>query len=295
MGVRRFSAGLLLALLWPNTPGQPLRLQHFTPRTLEPAGRELKLYPSYWGFQPMSFSGDRLVLRTRSQIQVIDTGTLHVVRAYPFRPKATCAVGLDGETVVVLYGCSSATSKHFTVWRIGSASRRSIAVRGLAPLTYPVSAAVGDGHWWIARGNGEVDAIDLRTGQVARHGPARSLAKAGVPYTQATWLGEHRLGLDGSVVDVRTWTRHVLAAHARSLAAAEGWVFAYGTDGVTVYDDDLRLYRRLAIGSVVDSATIHGGVLYAQIGLVWELYDLRSGAHLDTVLPDSAWLLRLVS
>lgn len=295
MRVRQLSASLLLALLWPNTPAQPLRLQHFTLRTLEPAGREMKLYPSYWGFQPMSFSGNRLVLRTRSQIQVIDTGTLHVTRTYSFRSKASCAVGLDGETVVVLYGCRRARSKHFTVWLIGSGSRRAIPVRGLAPLTYPVSAAVGDGHWFIARGNGEVDVIDLRTGKVVRHSPVRSLAKAGVPYTQATWLGEHRLGLNGSVVDVRTWKRRVLAAHAQNLTAAEGWVFAYGTDGITVFDDDLRLYRRLAVGKVVDNAMIHGGVLYAQIGLVWELYDVRSGAHIDTVLPDSAWLLRLVS
>ena len=237
-----------------------------------------------------------MVIRTQSQIQVVDTATLHVVATYEFRPKATCAVDLDGPTVVVLYGCRSARSTHFVIWRIDPGSRRVIPVRGLPPVSYPVSGEVGDGHWFLARGNGDVDSIDLRTGRTVHHlGPARSLAKAGLAFTQATWLGDHRLGLNGAIVDVRTWKRRVLAPHAVALRAAEGWVFAYGTNGITVYDANLRLYRRIAAGRVVDNATIHGGVLYAQIGLVWELYDVRTGVHIDDVLPDTAWLLRLLS
>jgi len=294
VSARSFSAGLLLALLWPNAPDQAARLQHLTPLTMEPVGSALKLYPDDYGFAPFVRSGGQFVLKTRTQVQVIDATSLRVLHTYPFKARVVCAVGLDGDTVVVLSGCRNSTSRTFRLWRIASTSRRSLPVRGLPPVSWPVSFALGDGTWFVARGNGDVDAIDLRTGNVAFHHRARLLQKAGVPYTNATWLGEHRLGLNGTVVDVRTWKRTTLALGARNLLAAEGKIVGWGTNGITVYDDDLHLYRRIARGLPVDSVGLLDGVIYAQVGLAWDLWNVRTGRHLATVLPDTPYLVRLL-
>jgi hypothetical protein len=46
---------------------------------------------------------------------------------------------------------------------------------------------------------------------------------------------------------------------------------------------------------VIDRVGVSGGVLYAQIGLAWDLWDLRTGKHLGIVLPDTPWLVQLLS
>lgn len=152
---------------------------------------------------------------------------------------------------------------------------------------------MGDGKWFVARKGGAVDVIDLQTGRVTTHHPRRTLQK-GEGSVEASWLGDHRLGLNGAVVDVRTWRRRVLALGARKLMAVDGFILSYGANGITVYDDSLHLYRRLAAGRPIDDLGVSGGIAYAQIGLSWDLYDLRTGKYLRTALPDSAWLLRLV-
>jgi hypothetical protein len=294
MQVRTFSASLLLALLWPNTPGQPLRLQHLTPRTLEPVGRQLQLYPDYrWGFQQTSYADGVMVVRTPRAFNVIDTSSMQRIHSYPFARRDVCATGLDGPAVVALVGCRSTKAATHTLWRFTPAGRRSVPVRGLGAISWPVSFALGDGTWFIAFRGGDVAAVDLRTGAVTRHEHRRTLAK-GEGSVQAAWLGRHRLGLNGTVVDVRTWHRRTLAAGARNLTASDGFVVAWGSNGITVYDDALRLYRRIAPGKVIDDASIHGGVVYAQVGLAWDLWSLRSGRHLGTVLPDTPWLVRLL-
>jgi hypothetical protein len=294
MQVRRFSASLLLALLWPNTPGQPLRLQHFTPETLRPVGRELKLYPDYrWGFQQTAYADGLMLVRTPKALNVIDGRSLQLTHSYPFAQRDVCAVGLDGGAVVVLTGCKTAKATAHTVWRLTPAGRRALPVRGLGALAWPVSFAVGDGTWFVATRGGDVASIDLRTGAVSWHRHRRTLAK-GEGFVQAAWLGNHRLGLDGTVVDVRTWRRRTLAAGALKLAASDGFVVATGNNGITVYDDALRLYRRIARGHVIDEATIHDGVVYAQVGLAWNLWNLRTGALIGIVLPDTPWLVQLL-
>jgi hypothetical protein len=296
MQVRRYSATLLLALLWPNTPGQPLRLQHFTPLSLRPVGPPLKLdYSAFTGFQSFAWRNGSVVVRLPEAIEVIDGSSFTVTERFTFRRKDTCAVDLDGATVVALTGCGRAKSQALTVWRLEPASRRAIRVSRLAPLTWPVSLAVGDGDWFVARGNGTVDVIDLQTGRVTTHRPRRTLAKGAAGYREASWLGEHRLALGGTVVDVRTWRKRTIALGAQRFEAIDGYVIAHGTNGITVFDDSLDLYRRFATGRVIDRVGLGGGVIYAQIGLAWDRWDLRTGRHLGIVLPDTPWLVQLLS
>jgi hypothetical protein len=236
-----------------------------------------------------------LVVRLPNAIEVIDEGSLKVTQRYTFRHKGTCAVDFDGTAVVALTGCLTASSKTHTVWRLTRASRSSIRVAHLAPLAWPVSLAVGDGKWFVARRDGSVDSIDLRTGHVASHRPRRTLAK-GVPgYREASWLGDHRLGLNGTVVDVRTWHKRTLALGAQRLDTIDGYVIAHGMNGITVFDHSLHLYRRLAAGRVIDTVGLSDGIIYAQIGLAWDEWDLRTGRHLGIVLPDTPWLVQLLS
>ncbi len=295
MHVRQFSASLLLALLWPNAPAQPLRLQHFTPLEMEPVGKPVKIdYSWFWGFHNFATANGSIVVRLPNAIEVIDESSLRPTERYVFRHKGTCGVDFDGTTVVALTGCLTPASKAFTVWRLTVGSRRAIPVSHLRPLTWPVSFAVGDGTWFIARGDGTVDAIDLQTGRVQTHRPRRALAKGrGTAY--ASWLGEHRLGLNGTVVDVRTWRKRTIALGAQRLDAIDGYVIAHGTNGITVFDDSLHLYRRIAAGRVIDTIGLSDGVVYAQIGLAWDEWDLRTGRHLGLVLPDTPWLVQLLS
>lgn len=294
MQVRRFSATLLLALLWPNAPGQPLRLGHFTPLTMVPTGPVAKVdYDGSYGFQAMAFRPGAVLVRAHRALDVIDTTSLQVVERYRFLRRDICSVDFDGTTVVALVGCKTVNTTAHTLWRLAPGSRHAIPVPGLQPLRWPVSFAVGDGKWFVARKGGAVDVIDLQTGRVTTHHPRRTLQK-GEGSVEASWLGDHRLGLNGAVVDVRTWRRRVLALGARKLMAVDGFILSYGANGITVYDDSLHLYRRLAAGRPIDDLGVSGGIAYAQIGLSWDLYDLRTGKYLRTALPDSAWLLRLV-
>lgn len=295
MGARQFSATLLLALLWPNTAAQPLRLQHFTPVSMRPVGPSLKIdYSWFYGYQNYASANGSVVVRLPRAIEVIDGASLRVTQRYTFRHKGTCAVDFDGTAVVALTGCLTAKSTTLTVWRLTPTSRRAIRVAHLDPLAWPVSFAAGDGTWFVARGNGTVDAIDLETGHVTSHRPRRALAKGPRGYREASWLGEHRLALSGTVVDVRTWRKRTIALGAKRLDAIGGYVIAYGKNGITVFDDSLHLYRRLARGRVIDRIGLADGVLYAQIGLAWDLWDLRTGKHLGIVLPDTPWLVQLL-
>jgi hypothetical protein len=294
MEVRRFSATLLLALLWPNAPGQPLRIGHFTPLTLEPSGRAAKVdYDGSYGFQAMGFRPGAMVVRARGALEVIDTASLDVTERYRFLRRDICAVDFDGTDVIALVGCKTVNSTVHTLWRFSPGARRAVPVPHLDALRWPVSFAVGDGRWFVARRGGGVDVIDLHTGRVATHHPRRTLQK-GEGAVDAFWLGDHRLGLNGAVVDVRTWKRRLIAPGAQRLLAVGDYVIASGPNGITIFDRSLHLYRRLAAGVDVQDLGVTNGVIYAQVGLAWDMYDLRTGRHVGTALPDSAWLLRLI-
>jgi hypothetical protein len=94
---------------------------------------------------------------------------------------------------------------------------------------------------------------------------------------------------------VRTWRKRTLALGAGRLDAIGGYVIAHGTNGITVFDDSLHLYRRIAGGRVVDTIGLSDGVVYAQIGLAWDAWDLRTGKHRGLVLPDTPWRVQLLS
>ena len=296
VGGRSISATLLLALLWPNAPAQPLRLQHFTPLKLEPVGKPVKIdYSWFYGYQNYATTTGSIVVRLPNAIEVIDRITLRPTQRYAFRHRGTCAVDFDGTTVVALTGCLTAASKHFTIWRLTPTSRQAIPVSHLDPLKWPVSFAVGDGKWFVSRAGDVVDAIDLETGRTTTHRSRRTLAKGAPGYRVASWLGEHRLALNGTIVDVRTWRKRTIAPGAQRLDAIDGYVIAHGANGVTVFDDSLHLYRHLAAGRVVDTIGLSDGIVYAQIGLAWDEWDLRTGRHLGLVLPGTPWLVQLMS
>lgn len=294
MQVRRFSASLLLGMVLGPSWGQPAIFRHLEPLTLNPAGPALHVRVSPYSFHSLDTGDGLMVALTAGAVKVFDPGSLALVRSYPFRGRDTCAVGLDGTTPVALVGCRSATSHRYTIVRFGAA-RTAISVRRpLAPIRYPVSIAFGDGHAYVVHAFGGVDSIDLRSGEVTSHAPRRTLAK-GEGYMRAEWLGDHLLGLAGTVVDVRTWHRRTLAPHASETIAGGDRIATVGPNGVNVYTrSDLRLYRRLLRGEVIDSALLDGDVLYAQSALVWYVIDVRTGGMIARLVPDTAWSLQLL-
>jgi hypothetical protein len=112
---------------------------------------------------------------------------------------------------------------------------------------------------------------------------------------RAQWLGDHLLGLAGTVVDVRSWHKRTLAPDATETIAGGDKVTTVGPNGVNVYTKrGLRLYRRLLRGEVIDSALLDGDVLYAQSALVWYVVDVRSGRTIARLVPDTSWSLQLL-
>jgi hypothetical protein len=294
MQARRFSASLLLGMVFAPNVGQPTTFRHLQPLTLKPTGAALRVTVSPYGFHSLDTGSGLVVARTANAVKVFDSGSLALVRSYPFRGRDTCAVGLDGSTPIALVGCTSTTSRRYTIVRFGR-TRIQVAVRRpLAAIHYPVSLAFGDGHAYVVHAFGAVDAVDLRSGAVTSHAPRRTLAK-GEGYMRAEWLGDHLLGVAGTVVDVRTWHRRTLAPHASETVAGADKIATVGPNGVNVYTKNgLRLYRRLLRGEVIDSALLDGDVLYARSALVWYVLDVRTGRMLARLVPDSAWSLQLL-
>lgn len=294
MQVRRFSASLLLGMVFAPNGGRPVTFQHLAPLTLKPTGPALHVAVSPYTFHPLAVGDGLLVARTAHGVKVYDRSTLRLVHSYRLRGKDTCAVGLDGTTPVALVGCLSQTSRNYTVVRFGTTPARVRVRQPLTAIRYPVSVAFGDGHAYVVHAFGAVDAIDLSSGAVTSHSPPRTLSK-GEGYMRAEWLGNHLLGIAGNVVDVRAWHRRTLAPHASETVAGGDKLATVGPNGVNVYTkSDLRLYRRLLRGQVIDSALLDGDVLYAKSALVWYVIDVRTGRMLARLVPDTSWSLQLL-
>jgi hypothetical protein len=294
MQVRRFSASLLLGMVFAPNGGRPVTFQHLAPLTLKPTGPALRVAVSPYTFHPLAVGSGLLVARTAHGVRVYGRSSLRLVHSYPLRAKDTCAVGLDGTTPVAVVGCLDATSRDYAIVRFGATPTRIRVRQSLATIRYPVSIAFGDGHAYVVHAFGAVDAIDLRTGSVTSHAPLRTLSK-GEGYVRAQWLGDHLLGLAGTVVDVRSWHKRTLAPHATETIAGGDKVATVGPNGVNVYTKrGLRLYRRLLRGEVIDSALLDGDVLYAQSALVWYVVDVRSGRTIARLVPDTSWSLQLL-
>lgn len=294
MQVRAWSASLLLGMVLGPNWGQPVTFRHLTPLTLEPVGPALRVPVSPYSFHSLELGGGLLVARTATAVRVFDTSTLRPVRSFRFRARDTCAVGLDGATPVALVGCLRPTSRRYAVVRFGATPTRVRVRQRPSAIRYPVSVAFGDGHAYVVHAFGAVDAIDLRSGSVTSHAPLRTLSK-GEGYMRAQWLGDHLLGVAGTVVDVRTWHRRTLAPHASETIAGGDRVATVGPNGVNVYTKrGLRLYRRLLRGEVIDSALLDGNVLYAQSALVWYVIDVSTGRTIARLVPDTSWSLQLL-
>lgn len=294
MQVRRFSASFLLGMVFAPNVGQPTTFRHLQPLTLKPTGAALRVAVSPYSFHSFDTANGLIVARTANAVKVFDRSSLALVRSFPFRGRDTCAVGLDGTTPVALVGCRSATSRIYAVVRFGATQTRIPVRRPLAAIRYPVSIAFGDGHAYVVHAFGAVDAIDLSSGAVTSHSPPRTLSK-GEGYMRAEWLGNHLLGIAGNVVDVRAWHRRTLAPHASETVAGGDKLATVGPNGVNVYTkSDLRLYRRLLRGQVIDSALLDGDVLYAKSALVWYVIDVRTGRMLARLVPDTSWSLQLL-
>jgi hypothetical protein len=287
MRVRSFSAGLLLAVLTSPSYG-PGTLERLSPATMTAVGPGLKVpWYSYAVAPGLDGVGPRMIVRTQHSVSVVDASTLRWLVTYRLPHAAICDAGFDGSTPVVLVGCGR-FSHHYAIVRLDP--RRWVTVRSRLPtIGYPATFAYGDGKLFVARGRAYgVDVIDLRTGAVTTHHPRRSLAKGG-DWQYAKWLGDHVLALNGIAVDVRTWKKTVLSAHARELVTDGSYVASYGSNGVAVFTRrDLRLYRRFLRGEIVDQACLSGGVLYARVALIWERFDVRTGRPLGRLLLDDA-------
>jgi hypothetical protein len=282
----RFSLGLLLALVIPNGDLASSRFVHVSPATLETVGPELHVRLDPYNFHAEDTGDGLLVARTKSALNVFDSTTFRLVGSYPFRARDVCAVGLDGTTPVALVGCKTQTSRRYAVVRFAPAPVRIPVRRAIAAIRYPVSMAFGDGRVYVVHAFGAVDAIDLRSGSVTSHAPKRTLAKS-EGYLRAEWLGDHLLALGGTVVDVRTWRRRTLAPHATETVAGVDKIATVGPNGVNVFTKrDLRLYRRLFRGEVIDSALFDGDVLYVQSALVWYVVDVPTGRTIARLVPD---------
>lgn len=163
---------------------------------------------------------------------------------------------------------------------------RAVPVRGLH-VVLPTNLAFGDGHAYVGRAGGEVDAVSLGTGALSTHRPARTLAKGG-RIVATRWLGRHRLGVGSDVVNTRTWHAEKLVPGARGIAAGPGVLVAYGKDGAEVVRGETR--TRVLASEPISEGWIDGGYFYAAVEGGTEVVDLRTGASVATV-PGSVELV----
>ena len=284
----------------------PVRLQHVTPRTLSPEGSTLRLSAAGGteGFQ-WARRGDTLAVevygapRQSAPIRIVDAGQLRVQRSVPVGRRDICGLGFDGPTLVALAAspwCNNGprVATTFSVLRIDVATGHVAAempVTGLEPFLYPVSLAFGDGHAYVARADGTIDRVDLRTGVVDTRRPHRTLAKVG-DAVYARWLGEHRLGLGAQIVDVRTWRSRLVTADAQRLTAGGPYVVAFGTDGARALTRAGRHLPLLLLrGENILDAHVVGHYLYVDADTDTEVLDLRTQKRVSVVPHAAGWTL----
>jgi hypothetical protein len=273
--------------------GSPVTLQHVDPLTLVPTGSKLPLTVSAETGWEWARHGNLLALgphatvRNRSWVRIVDADRLRVLRTIPMRGRDVCDLAFDGPTLVVLTSkpwCFGSAGS-YSLLRIDVASGhagRATPVPGLRALVYPFTIASGDGRSFVARAGGEVDVVDLRTGAVTPHRPRRTLAK-GEGFVRARWLGRHRLGLNGTIVDVRTWRRHTLMAGARGVTSGPYELVAWGAHGVNVYDQAMHFRIHVLGDEDVDDVHVVGRMLYATVGAATDIVELTTGKRIGLV------------
>lgn len=285
MEVRRFSASVLIGLAL-GAPGAPSSLQLLAPGTLRTV-HAVHLPNASLGFALARRNHTAAVVvkpvATGQPIRLVDTRTMKVTRVLGVGDRDVCGLAWRGGTLFALAADRPCywPNGRFSVLRITRGHIRGIVwVPGLSTLA-PTNLAFGDGNAYIARVGGEIDAVDLGTGRLTVHRPARVLAK-GERIVATRWLGNHRLGVGPNVVDTRTWRARRLVAGARGVAAGPGVLVAWSDRGAEVIRGTKRLHV-LGTEPIV-SAWVAGDYLYAAVGDATDVVDLRTGERVGIVL-----------
>lgn len=285
MEVRRFSASVLIGLAL-GSPGVPSSLQLLAPGTLRTV-HALHLPNASLGFAvARRYDTAAVVVKpvaTGQPIRLVDTRTMKVTRVIGVGDRDVCGLTWRGRTLLALAADQPCywPGGSFSVLRVvGGRIRSVVAVPGLSTVI-PENLAFGDGNGYVARVGGEIDVVDLRTGRLTVHRPARVLAK-GERIVSTRWLGRHRLAVGPDLVNTRTWGARRLVAGARGIAAGPGVLVAYGNRGAEVIRGSKRMHV-LAAEPIVEG-WVAGDYFYAAVGDATDVVDLRTGTRVRIVL-----------
>jgi len=283
---RRFSASVLIGLALGTVSGQA-SLQQLAPGTLRTT-HVLHLPNASLGFAfARRYSTVAIVVKpvaTGQPIRLVNTHTMKVTRVIAVGDRDVCGLGFYGGTLFALAANHQPCywgNGSFSVLRIGGG--RIVQITPVAGLktVFPTNLAFGDGNAYVARVGGEIDSVDLRTGRLSIHRPRRVLAK-GEKIVRPRWLGAHRLGVGGNVVDTRTWRSRRLVAGASGVTGGHGVLVAWGQHGAEVIRGTHRMHV-LGDEPIVE-AWIDGDYLYAAVGDATDVVDLRTGTRVRIVL-----------
>jgi hypothetical protein len=273
MGALLLGATGLIALLGPTAPGGKTTLEHLAPATLEPRASSVTLPDSSLGFV-WARHGSTLAfvvkpVATGQPIRIADAGKLHTRKVVPVGDRDVCGLTFDHGDLVAITADQPCYWKggQFNLIRYDSRTWRARQTMPLPTIrsVFPTNLAFGDGQAFVARAGAGLDAIDLRTGVVARHHPSRSLSKGeGIVWTR--WLGAHDVSMGAAVVDTRTWRSRILDPTARGVAPAGADLVAFGPRGIKVFTRSGRY--RYGVLTNIDVGVVHvyGRYLYAAEG-----------------------------
>ena len=285
MEVRRFSASALIGLAL-GAPGTPSSLQLLAPGTLRTV-HAVHLPNASLGFAFARREHTAAIVvkpvATGQPIRLVDTRTMRVTRVIGVGDRDVCGLTWRGRTLLALAADRPCywPGGSFSVLRIAGGRIRSVVPVPGRSTRAPTNLAFGDGSVYIARVGGEIDAVDLRTGRLTIHRPARVLAK-GERIVATRWLGKHRLGVGPNVVDTRTWRARRLTARANGIAAGPGALVAWSDRGAEV----IRGTRRTHIlgDEPIVQGWVAGDYFYAEVGAAMDVVDLRTGSRVGIVL-----------
>lgn len=283
---RSFSAAVLIGLALGSPGGGRSTLQLLQPGTLRPI-HAVHLPNASLGYAwARRYDTLAVVVKpvaTGQPIRLVDARTMRVRRVIPVGERDVCGLAFRGSTLFALAADRPCyrDGGSFSVLRIvGGRIVRVEPVAGLSTAA-PTNLAFGDGNAYVARPGGTVEAVSLRTGRLSIHRLARATAK-GERVEWTTWLGRHRLGIAGNVVDVRTWRRRPLAQGVTRVAGSGGVLVGWGAHGATVVRGSVRTHV-LGDEPVIE-AWVAGDYLYALVGAATDVVDLRTGARTRIVL-----------
>lgn len=282
---RRFSATVLIGLALGTPAGGRSSLQLLAPGTMRTV-HAIRLPSAFLGYAWARRLGTLAVVvkpvSTGQPIRLVDAQAMRVRRTIQVGDRDVCGLTFRGRTLLALAADRPCywNGGHFSVLRIaGGRVVRVEPVAGLSTVA-PTNLAFGDGNAYLVQPGGTIEAVDLRTGALSVHRPARTLAKGGrIVWT--TWLGRHRLGVGGNVVDVRTWRERAFASGVTRVTGSGDVLVGFGAHGATVARGSLRTH---VLGDEpISEAWIAGGLLYAAVGAATDVVDLRTGVRVRVV------------